>query len=91
MVELKDYKGTSIEKGFTTDIEKGGPGSGRHKVYLRGGSIGEARPTDHPVHGKHVKSFDSIEEAKAFASQRNKTLTPGEKSYYKMKYHVKSE
>ena len=53
-----------------------------HSVYLKGGTIGEA--TDKPV-----KTFSSEIEAKAFAKRRNSQLTPGEKSYYKMKYTVR--
>lgn len=33
MVELKDYRGTQIEKGF--DINKGGPGSGRYERHKK--------------------------------------------------------
>ena len=48
-------------------------------VWLTGGSIGERND-------KPVRTFYSEAEAKAFAKSRNARLTPGEKSYYKMRY-----
>ena len=52
-------------------------------VYRKGGSIGE-KPSTEPH-----KTFDSAEEAKAHAKSMNKVLSPGEKKYYGIKYHVK--
>jgi len=53
-------------------------------VYRKGGSIGE-KPSKEPH-----KTFDSAEEAKSHAKGMNKQLSPGEKKYYGIKYHVKS-
>jgi len=55
---------------------------GKFGVFSSGGSIGSKN--DEPV-----KTFDTKEEADAKAKSLNKSLTPGEKSYYKMKYKVK--
>lgn len=63
--------------------------TGKFAVYLKGGALGERRPTDHPKHGKLISVHDSAEEAKAKASRWNKMLSPGEKQYYKLKHHVK--
>lgn len=52
-------------------------------VYRKGGSIGE-KPSKEPH-----KTFDSAEEAKSHAKGMNKLLSPGEKKYYRIKYHVK--
>ena len=59
-------------------------------VYRKGGSIGERDKSDHPKHGKLTKTFDSADEAKSHAKGMNKVLSPGEKTYYRMKYHVKA-
>lgn len=71
------------------EFTKGGEGSGRKKysVYRRGGSIGETSNYHHK-HGSFIKTHDNKEDAKEYAKRSNKTLTPGEKSYYKIKYHV---
>lgn len=60
-----------------------------HGVYLKGGSIGTKKENYHPQHGELVKTFDTAEEAKEHAKSRNKMLSPGEKKYYGMRYHVK--
>ena len=51
-------------------------------VYLKGGSIGDKK--DSPK-----RTFDTKEEAVAYAKRNNAQLTPGEKGYYGMKYYVK--
>jgi hypothetical protein len=56
-------------------------------VYRKGGSVGEKN--DHPRHGKLTKTFDSADDAKSHAKSMNKVLSPGDKKYYRMKYHVK--
>ena len=56
-------------------------------LYRKGGSVGEKN--DHPVHGKLISKHATPEEAKKEAKAYNKTLSPGEKKYYHMKYHVK--
>lgn len=52
-----------------------------HGVYLQGGAIGETAGRKNPI-----QKFTSKEDATAYARRRNAQLTPGEKSYYKMKY-----
>ena len=51
------------------------------QVIQKGGRIGEA--------GRVVKEFANHEEAKAYAKQRRKHLTPGERQYYKYSFVVK--
>jgi hypothetical protein len=52
----------------------------KYFVIRTGGSIGER---------EFKKEFDSKEEATDYAKRMNKQLSPGEKSYYKIKYSVK--
>jgi len=54
-----------------------------HGVFRKGGSIGEKRPTG------AIKVHDNPEDAAAHAKRLNKQLSPGEKKYYGIKYHVK--
>ena len=51
-------------------------------VFQKGGSIGQGK--DEPLH-----SFVDKEEAKQKAKRLRQTLTPGEKSYYRMGYIVR--
>ena len=54
-------------------------------VTLKGGTIGEQG--GEYIRGERViETFDTKEEAQIYSKGRNKTLTKGEKSYYKMKY-----
>ena len=88
----------ALESTYASDLqesdESGSEGDGTsYAVVLLGGSIGEDRPrTLASLDGVEVRAkdtlFDSIESAKAKAVRMNKLLTPGEKSYYKMKYVV---
>jgi hypothetical protein len=55
-----------------------------HGVFLKGGSIGTKHDSNKPI-----KVHDNLEDAKAHAKRMNKLLSPGEKNYYRMKYHVK--
>jgi len=65
----------------------------KYTVVLLGGSIGE-KPirSVRELKGKEVinkeKVFDTPEEAKKYAKQMNKYLSPGEKKYYGLKYVV---
>ena len=61
-------------------------------VFLRGGSIGDSGGTTLPESGGIVlkSTFDSQDDAKAYAKRRNKRLSPGEKQYYKMRYLVRN-
>jgi hypothetical protein len=54
----------------------------KYFVIRSGGSIGEK---------EFKKEFDSKEKAIDYAKSMNKQLSPGEKSYYKIKYKVKTE
>ena len=60
-------------------------------VYRNGGSIGSYgdKTEYHPIHGQLVSKHDSKDEAKTKAKSRNANLSPGEKGYYRIKYHVK--
>ena len=51
------------------------------QVIQKGGRISE--------YGKIVATFDSHEEAKQYAKNRRKHLTPEERHYYKYSYTVK--
>ena len=51
------------------------------QVIQKGGYIGQSN--------KVVAEFEDHEEAKAYAKRRRKSLSPGERSYYKMGYIVK--
>jgi hypothetical protein len=51
------------------------------QVIQKGGRIGDS--------GRVVKEFACHEEAKAYAKQRRKQLTPGERHYYKYSFIVK--
>lgn len=66
---------------------------GKHGIFLRGGSIGsrgdQLNPDFHFTHGKLVAVHDDHDEAKDEVKRRNKGLSRGEKSYYKMRYHTK--
>lgn len=88
---FRKSENNDIEKSEEEDLEKGGVGSGRHALYLRGGSIGEGgdRSKYHPAHGKLVDIYEDAESAKTAAKNYNKILSPGEKKYYGMKYHTK--
>lgn len=58
-------------------------------VVEKGGSIGRGRSNYLPqFNGEIIKTFNTAEEAKQYASERRKRLTPGEKSYYGMTYIV---
>ena len=59
-----------------------------HAVYLKGGSIGGKKGEYHPKHGSVIKK-GTKDECKSYAKDSNSRLSKGEKSYYKMKYHVK--
>jgi len=55
----------------------------RYAVYAKGGTIGDKG------HDKPIKTFDSREDAMAYAKRRRAGLSKGEKGYYKMGYSVK--
>ena len=60
-------------------------------VFLRGGSIGDSGGTTLPESGGIVlkSTFDSQDDAKAYAKRRNKRLSSGEKKHYGMRYLVR--
>lgn len=77
---LKIYAGKTNKSqiGEEADPETG------HGVFLKGGSVGEKRS------GKPIQIHSTPEAAKAQADRLNKNvLTPTEKKYYGLKYHVK--
>jgi len=53
------------------------------QVIQKGGRISEG--------GRVVKEFDDHEEAKQYAKQRRKHLTPGERHYYKYSFIVRKK
>lgn len=55
----------------------------RYGVFSRGGSVGSK-------HNGPIETFDNVEDAKQYAARLRKTLTPGERSYYKMGYVVRA-
>ncbi len=63
--------------------------AGPHAVARSGGSIGEHKSGDIvTASGKKIVSYHPTpEEAKAKSDRMNKRLTPGERSYYRIKYH----
>ncbi len=60
-----------------------------YHVFMKGGSVGSTKGVRHFQHGAYVSSHATKEHADDKAKRMNKILTPGEKGYYKMKYHVK--
>ena len=61
-------------------------------VYRKGGSIGyNSAGWSHLAHGKHVETFEDPAMAKALVKRYNAQLSPGEKGYYGIKYHVKGD
>ena len=65
----------------------------KFSVYRSGGSVGSSKKSGEKYNKKgdlFIKDFDSKDDAKAFAKERTKRLSPGEKKYYKMKYYVES-
>lgn len=54
-------------------------------VFLSGGLLGEQRGVFDSRYGKLVGSFDTKNSAELIAASRNSSLSPGEKSYYKVK------
>lgn len=80
----------TVQAAGTSEGAKKGAETKRHfGVFMKGGSIGEHRETDHPKHGKLSSTHDSEEEAKEKAKRMNGYLSEGEKKYYGIKYHVK--
>jgi hypothetical protein len=56
-------------------------------VVQKGGSIGGGGSDSYYYKGERlIDTFDSLEDAKAYAKLRRSRLTPGEKGYYKMGY-----
>ena len=55
----------------------------KYGVFRKGGSIGGDN-------SKPIKTFDSKEEAMAFAKERRSGLSKGERGYYRMSYVVKA-
>ena len=55
-----------------------------YEVYRVGGSVGESRE-------KIVATRLSREKAVGMASRMRRTLTKGEKTYYKMSYRIRKE
>ena len=65
----------------------------QYATALKGGSIGERKISSaRDLKGQPVKGNTSVkstkEEAKEEAKRRNKMLSPGEKSYYGLRYIV---
>jgi hypothetical protein len=60
-------------------------------VYRKGGSIGDQHGFFHHKHGKFVSSHMDQQEAEAKAARLNTQTSPGERGYYRIKYHVKAE
>lgn len=57
-------------------------------VVRSGGSIGESKKELDLKGRVIVERCDTLEEAKESARRRNRGLSVGEKSYYKIKYHA---
>jgi len=68
-------------KALTEEDETSDP-THTHGVWMKGGRIGEK-------HNKPMKTFGSHEEAKEYAKQMRKTLSPGEKKYYGLGFEAK--
>lgn len=74
--ELKSRMATAISVKMESLDES-------HGVFRKGGSVGDVNT------GKPIKVHDNVEDAKKHAARLNAALSPGEKNYYKIKYHVK--
>jgi hypothetical protein len=58
-------------------------------VILTGGSIGESSTRNTTRNSKNMcRTFDDKTEAQQYARRMNKLLSPGEKSYYRLKYKI---
>jgi len=61
-------------------------------VIQTGGSIGEYNSEDmipyKGTYGKIIDTFDNHEDAIKFAARKRKSLSPGEKHYYKIRYYT---
>ncbi|GAG06861.1 unnamed protein product [marine sediment metagenome] len=66
----------------------------KFSVYRSGGSLGDLKKKSTNKYNKKgdlfVQDFDSKEEAKAFAKERTKRLSPGERKHYQLKYYVEA-
>jgi|SRR5579859_11692 len=94
----------ALEKFKSGTLSAGGPGSGRkpeggstkdlarpHAVFRKGGSTGEGQKSAEFYNQKGhllVSTHDSEHEAKDKAERMNKLRSPGDKSYYGIKYYV---
>lgn len=66
--------------------------AGQHHVFMQSSQLGNKTGDDyHPRHGRYLSSHDSEEEAKSRATRMNKSLSPGDRVYYKTKFHVQHD
>lgn len=78
-----------IQKVLTEENDESIDLSKPYAVIVKGGSIGGSRENYLPQYGGTiVATFDTVEDAKKYASGRRKMLSPGDRSYYKMTYNV---
>jgi len=80
----KEY--TDKEIGLNK-MKDGGDVTGKYCVVMSGGSIGEKGVVDKKGR-KLVDTFETREEAAVYAKRRNSQLSPGEKTYYKIKFYI---
>lgn len=87
--ELMAAVATTVEANVFAGAPFGNKNAKKFGVYRRGGSLGDNRSNSHPKHGVLVAEHDSEEVANEDAKRKNKHLSPGEKQYYKIRYHSK--
>lgn len=82
---IENYVRRTVKRFLTEEVDPFDT-SKPFAVVMQGGSIGSGK-SKYLVKGLPiVETFATIEEAKEYAVRRNKSLSPGEKSYYRMKY-----
>lgn len=83
-------KGRSLnfpEQGETLVFKEGGSIPTKYCVVMSGGSIG-TKGIMNKQGRKLVETFETREEAAAYAKRRNSQLSPGEKTHYKIKFFI---
>ena len=85
----KSRKEAIFSNFIESDIIKGGFGSGRHAVYLKGGVSNQGGAEYHHKHGRLISVHNTNAEAKDKAYKRNMVLREMNNEGINMHYHVK--
>ena len=74
--------GNRVDEAEEIDITK------PYGLFMQGGSIGTVKNLTNKKGDLLCDTYDSMFDAVETAKRRNKQLTPGEKSYYRIKYYA---